>query len=97
MANQVEWQVGQAVKVIDEFNGHNSFVIKGNVERVTKAFVFITTAHGDTEKFRRVDSRQVGYRWPTLMHAIRPVKDDYREQFEGTEPLSLDFTRMEVK
>lgn len=73
MTEQTEWKVGQAVEVIDEFNGHNNVIITGSVEKVTKALVTITTCYGDTKVFRIKNSRQIGYQWPYSMQAVRLV------------------------
>ncbi len=67
----LDFQLGEAVKVIDAFSGRECLVCTGNVERLTATLVIVRNQHGNLTRFRRRDGRMVGYAWPYLTHQLR--------------------------
>lgn len=73
MSNVIDYKVGDAVEIYDTFAGKDTVVCTGNVERLTKQFVFVRNQHGNEGKFRLKDSKTVGYHWPQVTSMLRKV------------------------
>jgi hypothetical protein len=72
-----ELEVGDAVEIVDAFNGGEPHVVcAGNIERITKTLIIVRNEHGNESRFRKNDRKMVGYAWPQLTHELRRKKED---------------------
>lgn len=62
--------IGQAVEVVDNFNGHKRHVCNANVERLTKTLIITRNQHGNEGRYYRETGRMVGYCWPYCTYMI---------------------------
>lgn len=79
----------QSVEIFDSFNGHNSLVSTGKVERVTKSLIIVRSDNGNVIRFRRKDNLQVGYAWPQCCLGLRPAVEVEAKTIESEPPVEL--------
>lgn len=62
---------GTEVETVDDFNGYTTHVNFGKVVRLTQTLIIMKNEHGNEQRFRLKDLKQVGYAWPQLTNSIR--------------------------
>jgi hypothetical protein len=65
-------KIGDLIKVIDTFNGHDTLKYTGTIAKISKTFITVKHPFGHETRFHRATGFMVGYAFPQLCDAIAP-------------------------